>query len=67
MTKQTASLSARSSIDDIIDLYKRGVDRALLRENLKKSSTGRVRALQQMQQVAEELRLAGRGIKTRNG
>ena len=50
----------RSSIDDIIDLYKKDVDRTLIRENLKLSPEERLRKAQQMAKVAEELREAGR-------
>jgi isopropylmalate/homocitrate/citramalate synthase len=48
-----------SSIDDIIDLYKKDVDRTLIRENLKKTPEERLRKAQQMAKMAEELREAG--------
>jgi hypothetical protein len=57
----------RSSIDDVIAVYKRDVDLTLLRENLKKSPTERLKALQQMQRFAEELQRAGREAAKRNG
>ena len=44
---------ARSSIDDIIDLYKKDVDRALLRENLKLTPDQRVRKMIAALRVAE--------------
>ena len=50
----------RSSIDDIIDLYKKDVDRTLIRENLKLTPEERLRKAQQMAKMAEELRAAGR-------
>jgi len=50
----------RSSIDDIIDLYKKDVDRTLIRENLKLTPEERLRKAQQMAKMAEELREAGR-------
>lgn len=50
----------RSSIDEIVDLYKRDVDRTLIRENLKLTPEQRLRKLMELQQVAEELRRAGR-------
>jgi hypothetical protein len=50
----------RSSIDDIIDLYKKDIDRTLIRENLKLSPEERLRKAQQMAKMAEELREAGR-------
>ena len=49
------------SDDPIIRLYKRGVDRSLLRENLMRSPDERVRNLMALQRLAEELRRAGRG------
>ena len=50
----------RSSIDDIIDLYKKDVDRTLLREQLRKTPDERVRELVQIERFAEELRRAVR-------
>jgi hypothetical protein len=46
--------------DPVIEAYKAGVDRTLLRERLKRSVEERLRDLMQMQAVAEELRRAGR-------
>jgi hypothetical protein len=44
----------RSSIDDVIAVYKKDVDRGMLRENLKLTVTERLqRATQIMQQMAE--------------
>ena len=53
----------RSSIDDIIDFYKKDVDRTLIRENLKKTPEERLRKAQQMARMSEELREAGRSIR----
>jgi len=50
----------RSSIDDIIDVYKRDVDRTLIRERLKRTVEERLEDLMDFQQFAEELRRAGR-------
>ena len=50
----------RSSIDDIIDLYKRDVDRTLIRERLRRSVEERLEDLMELQRFAEELRRAGR-------
>ena len=55
-----------SSIDDIIELYKRDVDRTLLRENLKRTPTQRVRALMELQRLAEEASRAGRRARQRD-
>ncbi|MCB1190445.1 MAG: hypothetical protein H7A23_16265 [Leptospiraceae bacterium] len=48
----------RSSIDEIIDIYKRDVDRTLLRENLKLTPTERVRKLQDILETFEKLQNA---------
>jgi hypothetical protein len=50
----------RSSIDDIIDVYKRDVDRTLIRERLTRSIEERLEDLMDFQRFAEELRRAGR-------
>ena len=55
----------RSSIDEIIDLYKKDVDRTLIRENLKLTTEERLMKAQQMAQMAEELREAGREARRR--
>ena len=52
-------------VDPIIELYKRDVDRTLIRENLRKSPEERLRALQQLQRFAEEVRNAGAAIRQR--
>jgi hypothetical protein len=50
----------RSSIDDIIDVYKRDVDRTLIRQRLTRSIQERLEDLMELQRFAEELRRAGR-------
>jgi hypothetical protein len=50
----------RSSIDDIIDLYKKDVDRSLLRANLKLSVTDRILKFQEFGRFATELHESGR-------
>jgi hypothetical protein len=49
---------ARSSIDDIIEVYKKDVDRGLLREALKLTPDQRVRRLVELTRFAERLRHA---------
>ena len=49
--------------DPVVDAYKPGIDRTLIRENLKRSPDERVRALQQLQSFAEELRRAGKALR----
>jgi len=51
--------------DPVIDAYKPGIDRTLIRENLRRSPEERVRALQQLQAFAEELRRAGKDLPRR--
>lgn len=46
--------------DPVIEAYKRGVDRTLLRENLKLTVTERLDKLFALQQFAAELRRAGK-------
>jgi hypothetical protein len=46
--------------DPVVDAYKPGIDRTLIRENLRRTPEERLRALQQLQVFAEELRKAGR-------
>ena len=49
--------------DPVIEAYKAGVDRSLLKENLKRSPDERVRNLVALQRTAEELRRAGRQVR----
>ncbi|MBU6276168.1 MAG: hypothetical protein KGQ61_06000 [Planctomycetes bacterium] len=51
--------SGHDSMDDVIAIYKRDVDRSLLRANLAKTPEQRFRDLMQIQAAAEELRRAG--------
>jgi hypothetical protein len=46
--------------DPVIELYKKDVDRTLLRENLKLTVEQRFLRLMELQRFAEELRRAGR-------
>lgn len=56
--------SRERSEDPIIELYKRSVDRTLLRENLKRTPDERLRNLMALQRVADELRRAGREARS---
>lgn len=49
-----------SSIDDIIELYKRDVDRTLIQENLKLTTTQRLERLESAQRFFEALRANAR-------
>jgi hypothetical protein len=53
-------MTERSSIDDIIDVYKRDVDVSLIRERLKRSVEQRLEDLMELQRFAEELHRSGR-------
>ena len=48
------------SIDPVVEAYKKGIDRTLIRENLKRSVTERFEQAMALQRLAEELRKAGR-------
>jgi hypothetical protein len=50
------------SVQKIIELYKRDVDRTLIRENLKLTAEERLLKLQNFVEFAEELRKAGKKI-----
>lgn len=52
--------------DPVVEAYKPGIDRTLLRENLKKTPEERLRALQRLQEFAEELRRAGKALDRRD-
>ena len=54
--------TAPASADPVIDCYRKGVDRGLLRENLKLSPEQRVRRLAAFLKFLAELRRAGRGL-----
>ena len=54
------SAGERSSIDDILDVYKRDVDRTLIRQRFTRSIEERLEDLMELQRFAEELRRAGR-------
>jgi hypothetical protein len=47
-----------SSIDDIIELYKRDVDVTLIEESLRRTVEERLQALEEFERFREELRCA---------
>jgi hypothetical protein len=51
--------------DPVVELYKRHVDRTLLRQNLRRSVEERVVNLVELQRVAAELHRAGRRAQER--
>jgi hypothetical protein len=50
--------------DPVIEAYKKDVDRTLIRENLKLSVEQRLRQLMKFQEFIEEVRRAGRALRT---
>ncbi len=52
--------------DPVVEAYKEGIDRTLLRENLRLTVEERFRHLMRLQALAEELQRAGRAAKTRS-
>lgn len=63
MSSETSA--AGDSVAEIIGLYKRDVDRSLLRAQLAKSVDERFRDVMRMQVAVEELRRAGREARRR--
>ena len=57
--------ATRSSLDDVIDAYKPGIDVTLIDENLRCSLDERLRRLQRLLEFAEELRRAGRELTSK--
>jgi len=51
--------------DPVIEAYKKDVDVTLIRENLKLTHEERARKLLALQRMADELRRAGRELRTR--
>jgi hypothetical protein len=51
--------ATRSSMDDVIDAYKAGLDHSLIDRSLARSVEERLEVLMQLQAFAEELRRAG--------
>jgi hypothetical protein len=55
----------RVSNDPVVEAYKRGIDRTLIRENLKLSVEDRFRKAMALAVFADELRRAGREARSR--
>jgi hypothetical protein len=55
--------NSQSGVDPVIEVYKKDIDRTLLRENLKLSVEERLRQLMELQRFAEELQRAGRAAR----
>ena len=48
--------------DPVIEVYKRDIDRTLIRQNLRRSIEERIEALMQLQEAAHEFRRAGQRL-----
>ena len=57
--------TSTSSIDDIIDLYKRDIDRTLIRKNLDLTVEQRFDRIMALQRFADELKQAGKAARQR--
>jgi hypothetical protein len=51
--------------DPVIEVYKKDIDRTLIRENLKRTPEERILQLMKLQELAEELQAAGRRARSR--
>ena len=58
-----SDLSSRVTKDPLIEAYKRGIDRTLIRGNLKLGLERRLEKLHRLQLLARELRAAGRRLR----
>jgi hypothetical protein len=63
--KQDAPPTPALRHDPVIEMYKKDIDRTLLRENLKRTPEERLLQLMELQRFAEELRRAGRSARGR--
>jgi hypothetical protein len=57
---KTSEWGAPANVDAVIEAYKRGIDRSLIRESLKLTVAQRFERLVRLQHFAGELRKAGR-------
>ena len=62
---ETTEDTSASGIDPVIEVYKRDVDRTLIRQNLQLTVDERFLQLMKLQQFAEELQRAGKEAKSR--
>jgi len=52
--------------DPVIEVYKKDIDRSLIRENLRLTVDQRFQQLMKLQEFADELRRAGRKARTQS-
>jgi hypothetical protein len=60
---QALSLATDSSLDAVVEAYKKDVDRTLIQDNLKKSHEERVLALESVLEVVYEVRRVGKRLR----
>jgi hypothetical protein len=58
--RKRQAAAPRADADPVVQAYLHGVDRTLIRENLRRSVEERFLRLMELQRFAEELRRAGR-------
>lgn len=64
-TESSTDLRRTLGRDPVVEAYKAGIDRTLLRDNLRLTVEERLRRLVRLQDLAEELQRAGRAAKAR--
>lgn len=62
MNRRPAS-DVADDVDPVVEAYRSGVDRTLLRRNLRLTPTQRFEQLMELQRFAEELRRAGKDAR----
>lgn len=62
-TSESAPGPTRCGFDDVIAMYKRDIDRSLLRESLSRSPDERVRQLIELLRFIDEAHRAGRKLR----
>jgi len=60
------TLVPKNPTDPVIEAFKRDIDRSLLRRNLEKTPSERVRSLQGLSRLAAEARRAGKAAARKN-
>lgn len=58
-----SSLSDIETQDPVVEFYKQGIDRTLIRQNLRRSPEERIRSLEALLRFATEVRQAGAALR----
>ena len=61
---ESTAVRLSDAVDPVIEAYKKDVDRTLIRENRSKSHEERVIALEQMLELVDEVRRAGKAMRS---